>query len=37
LPTICRAERIAATTETLLNRINLPLDWPAQLKALNVN
>ncbi len=35
---ICQGQQPAdLSAETLLNRIDLPLDWPAQLKALGVN
>ena len=35
---ICQGNQPAElNAETLLNRINLPLEWPAQLKALGVN
>ena len=35
---ICQGRQPAQlNAETLLNRIDLPLDWPAQLKALAIN
>jgi site-specific DNA recombinase len=35
---ICQGRQPAElSTETLLNRIDLPLDWPAQLKAIGID
>jgi hypothetical protein len=35
---ICHGRQPAElSTETLLNRIDLPLEWPAQLKAIGID
>ena len=35
---ICRGHQPAElNAETLLNRIDLPLEWPAQLKAIGID
>ena len=33
----CAASQTARNVETLLNRIDLPLEWPAQLSALGID